>query len=79
MLCITRDVFLEILLGNKESSDGEESCDTYDAYDGAYCTCMVDDNVSCDSEDKNLQSICGSKVDQHTCELKTDYDGKHVV
>ena len=38
---------------------------------------MVDDNVSCNSEGKNLKGVCGSEVDKHAYELKADNDGTY--
>ena len=76
---IAGEALLKVFLGNKELSDCEEGGDTDDAYDITYCIGVVDDNVSCDSEGKNLEGVCRSKVDKHAYELKANYDGEYVV
>ena len=79
VLAVSGDILLKILLGNKESSDRKQTCYADYAYDVADCVGVVDDNVSCDCKDKNLEGVCRSKVDKHAHKLKSDYDGKHVV
>ena len=79
MLHIAGEALLQIFLGDKELSDCEEGGDADDAHDVAYCVGMIDDDVSCDSKGENLEGVRRSEVDQHAYELKTDYDGQHVV
>ena len=79
LLNIAGEALLKIFLGDKELSDCEECGDTNNAYDVADPVGVVDNNVSCDSEGKNLEGVRGSKVDQHAYELKSDYDGEYVV
>ena len=79
VLKVAGDNLLQILSGDKESSDCEQACDTYNAYDGAYGIGMVDDNVSGNSKDKHLQNVCGSKVNKHAYKLKTDYNTEYAL
>ena len=79
MLHIAGDALLEILLGNKELLDSEEGGDANNAHDGIYGVGVLENNVSCDGEGKNLKGVCGSEVDKHAYELKADNDGKYVV
>ena len=79
MLHIAGEALLKIFLGDKELSDCEEGGDADNAYDVADPVCVIDNNVSCDSEGKNLEGVCRSKVDKHAYELKTDNDGEYVV
>ena len=79
VLHIAGEALLKIFLGDKELSNCEECGDADDANDVAYCVGMIDDNVSCDSEGKNLEGVRRSKVDKHAYELKSDYDGEYVV
>ena len=46
MLEIAGNNLLQVLLGNKKSSDRKQTCDTYNADDGADGIAVVDDNVS---------------------------------
>ena len=57
-----RDNLLHILLWNKESLDCEKTCDADNANDVAYCIGVIDDNVSCDCEYKDLEGVCGGQV-----------------
>ena len=79
MLKIARNNFLQILFRNKESPDSEQTCDTYNTYDGADGVGMVDNNVSWNRKDKNLQDIRGSKVDKHAYKFKTDYYAEYTL
>ena len=79
MFNIARNALLKVFLGNKELLNCEEGGDTDNAGDIADCVGVVEDNVSCDSKDKHLEGVCGCKVYKHAYELKTDYDGEHVV
>ena len=79
MLYIAGEALLKIFLGNKELLDCEEGGDANNAYDVADPVGVIDNNVSCDSEGKNLEGVRRSKVDKHAYELKTDYDGEYVV
>ena len=79
VLYIAGEALLKIFLRNKELLDCEEGGDANNAYDVADPVGVVDNNVSCDSEGKNLKGVRGSKVDKHAYELKADYDGEYVV
>ena len=79
VLKVAGDNLLQIFSGDKESSDCEQACDTYNAYDGAYGIGMVDDNVSGNRKDENLQNVCGSKVNKHAYKLKTDYNTEYAL
>ena len=79
MLEVAWNYLLHFLFGDKELLDSKQTCNTYNAHDGAYGIGMIDDNVSWNSEDKNLQNVCGSKVHKHAYKLKTDYYAKYIL
>ena len=79
VLKITGNNLLHIFLGDKESFDCEQGCDTYNTNNGADGIAMVNNNVSGDREDKNLKNICGGKVNQHAYKLKTDNYTEYIL
>ena len=79
VLKVAGNNLLKVFLGDKESSDCEQACDTYNTYDGADGVRVVDDYVSGNRKDKNLENICGSKVYKHAYKLKTDYYTKYAL
>ena len=79
VLHIAGEALPKIFLRDKEFLDCEECGDTNNANDIADPVGVIDNNVSCDSEGKNLEGVRRSKVDQHAYELKADYDGEYVV
>ena len=79
MLEVAGDYLLHIFLGDKELLECEQAGDTYNAYDCAYGIRMVDDNVSGNRKDKNLENIRGGKVNKHAYKLKSDYYTEYAL
>ena len=69
----------KVVLRYKESSYCEKTCDTEDAKHVVYRTVVVNNNLSCNSNDKHLKSIGRGEVYEHSYELKSDDDIKYVL
>ena len=78
MLKVAGNNLLHIFLGNKVSLDCEQTCDAYNAYDGAYGIRVVNNNVSGNCKHKNLQNVCGGEVYKHAYKLESDYYAEYA-
>ena len=67
-------LLLEVVARDKEFSYSEEPCDTSHAGDVGEGIVVVYDDLSCNSNDKNLESVCRSEVYEHSHKLKSDDD-----